>query len=217
VAGVGMNGLGGWKGWDNSANEANHAIVNTTFAFSPLNSVMVSGTAGTSGNYTDLVHEFSGLTSGHYLFSAWQYIPTSSTVGTSYFILMDQYVDGNPGGVNLWAVQTTFNLATGIVHEDQSAGTDRTILRDQWVEIKYDIDLTANTITEYYNGQIFSATHAWQTPIHGIAAIDLYSDVSNPVYYDNIQIAVVPEPSTVALVALFGMIAAAWRRRNNAA
>jgi len=218
VPGSIVGGQGGWKGWDNDP-----LVVATTYAtpfgYSPLNSVFIYGSSGTS--YTDLVHEWGGYVSGHVVFSARQYIPTTSTAGTSYFILLDNYHDG--AGAKDWAAQTTFNLATGKVHEDNSytgtVRTDRDIVRNQWVEIEYDIFLTGNTATSYYNGQVFS-----QGPWHGtgvnainaLMAVDLYSDVSHPVYYDDIKITVIPEPASVTLFAVFGLIAGAWLRRKNA-
>jgi hypothetical protein len=213
----GMNGKGGWKGWDNVAAAANRAVVNTTFASSLPNSVNVSGTTGSE---TDLVHQFSGYTSGLVVFTAKQYIPSSSTVGTSYFILLDIYNDGGPYN---WAMQTEFHLDTGLAYDSAiSTSPNFNIVRNQWVDLRYEIDLTANTVKGYYtaapNAPVLFVNRAWQSGgVNAIAAIDLYSAVSNPVYYDDIQISVIPEPGSLTLLAGFSLLAGFWLRRKNAA
>lgn len=189
-------GQGGWQGWDGSTTVG--ALVSATPSFSSPNSIRIYGTSTTPpANYSDLVHKFSGYTSGTWIFSARQYIPSSATSGTSYFILLDRYAD-NATDDN-WAIQTSFDLAAGNLVEEQGPSSRVNIVRDQWVELRYEINLTANTVSAYYNGTRFS-THPWQTNgINQIQAIDLYSDVSGPVYYDNLSLAL--DPTTVTTTA----------------
>jgi len=178
-------GQGGWQGWGGDTTVS--GLVTNSPSFSGPNSVRIYGTALTSGNYSDLVHQFSGYTNGQWVFSARQYIPTGTT-GTNFFILLDNYAD--PDGPFNWAIQTSFNLTAGTLKEEQGTSSTRTILRDQWVELRYEIDLTANTVSAFYNGTNFS-THVWQTGENGlneIRAIDLYSDVSGPVFYDDLSL-----------------------------
>ena len=61
-----LHGVDGWKGWDNDP--AATAYVSNAQSRSPENSVDIKGS-------TDLVHEFSGYTSGYYIFTAWIYLP----------------------------------------------------------------------------------------------------------------------------------------------
>ncbi len=84
VTGSQMHLQGGWKGWDNSPGAG--ALTSSTQARSPLNSVDVLGG-------TDLVHEYTGYTTGTWTYTAWQYIPTGMT-GNQYFILLNTYADG---------------------------------------------------------------------------------------------------------------------------
>jgi hypothetical protein len=204
-------GQGGWQGW--GADNTVGGLVTNAHSFSGANSVRIFGTATTAGNYSDLVHQFTGYTSGVLLFSAWQYIPSTSLTGTSYFILMDNYAD--PSGPFNWAVQTEFNLAAGTLREAQGTSLTLPIVRDQWAQLQCVINLTANTVSEYYNGD-FLSTHVWATGANALTqlrAIDLYSDVSSAVFYDNISI-VVPEPSLLGLLAAFGGTFLVWRRRS---
>ena len=81
--GMSLHGVNGWKGWDN--NPAATAYATNAQATSSPNSVDITPTS-------DLVHEFSGYTSGIWNFTAWQYVPSSAT-GQQYFILLNTYAD----------------------------------------------------------------------------------------------------------------------------
>ena len=65
--GSSMHGQGGWKGWDNDPTWT--AYVTSAQSQSNPHSVDVKLD-------TDLVHEFADYTSGYYIFTAWQYIPS---------------------------------------------------------------------------------------------------------------------------------------------
>jgi hypothetical protein len=66
--GSSMHGQGGWKGWDND--EQFTAYVSSDENLSSPHSVDIEGNS-------DLAHEFSGYTSGEYVFIAWIYISDS--------------------------------------------------------------------------------------------------------------------------------------------
>lgn len=176
-AGSQVAGQGGWQGWDNSA--AAGALVSSGVAFSSPNSIEIKGA-------TDLVHRYSGYTSGQWIYKTRQYIPGSLTTGTTYFILLNTYNDAGPYN---WSIQTSFNLQTGILTEDMgTAPNTAAIVRDQWVELAYHIDLTANVVRCYYNGVLFS-THAWQDGgANALAAVDLFANDAGAVYYDDLSI-----------------------------
>ena len=187
VTGSQMHLQGGWKGWDSSP--AAGALTSSTQARSPLNSVDVL--AG-----TDLVHEYTGYTTGTWTYTAWQYIPTGMT-GNQYFILLNTYADA---GTNNWSTQVCFNSVAGTVVDDipgdcSTAGTV-SIVFDQWVELRVVIDLDANTQTFFYNGQlVYSDT--WTEHISGggvanIAAVDLFANGSTSVFYDDISLSNMP-------------------------
>jgi len=171
-AGADLHGVDAWKGWDNTAGAG--APVSDVVAFSGSNAVEVVGSA-------DLVHEFD-VAGGVIEFSAMQYIP-SGTSGTTYFILLNSYDDGANQD---WSIQTTFDLGTGAV--GYWHGGAATIVYDEWVELKYVIDLDNNTVDKYYNGE-FVVTDVWDDSEHGtLGAIDLYGNGASSVYYDDITI-----------------------------
>jgi hypothetical protein len=206
ASGSQMHGQGGWAGWDNAAGAG--ALVSSAFAFSGANSVAITGAS-------DLVHQYAGYASGVWTYSTMQYIPSSLTSGSTYFILLNGYTP-NVGANDHWSIQTVFNLANGTLYDDNGyASLTNAIVRDAWVPLTYQIDLTANTVTASYNGVAFT-THAWQdgTGNNQIQAVDLYANNFGPVYYDNISLTQVPEPTTLGLLAAFGVTFAVWRRRS---
>jgi len=174
AAGSEIHGQGGWKGWDNTASAG--APTSGVYFYSGAISVEIGGA-------TDLVHEFD-VTGGRWVMKAMQYIP-SGTTGNNFFILLNTYADGGAG--NDWSVQWNMDLAAGTINLELGSGSAK-IVYDQWVELKFIIDLDGNTIEEYYNGELIS-TSVWDDNDHDtIGAIDLYGNSASPVYYDDITI-----------------------------
>ena len=102
--GSSMHGQGGWKGWDNTPGAT--AYVTTAESRSSPNSISIAGAS-------DLVHEYSGYTSGDYIYTAYVYIPsdigdppgaptitgpTTGTAGTEYDF---QFSAVDPDGDNV--------------------------------------------------------------------------------------------------------------------
>jgi len=182
AAGTTLQNVSGWKGWDNAAGAA--SPVSNKFAYTGKNSVSVSGGA-------DQVHEFT-YTGGKWAFSAMQYIPSDVT-GEPFFILLNQYKDGNPGNFDDWSVQLHYFPSTGMVIDEQGGNAPAQIIFDRWVELKFIIDLTNNICDWYYNGKLIRSRQ-WDDNVHGtFQAVDLYANSSSPVYYDDIKITRVPD------------------------
>ena len=207
AAGSNLHGQGGWKGWGGSAGAG--AVVSSSQASSAPNSVNITGGS-------DLVHEFS-YSSGLWRISIDQYVPSSVTTGQSYLIFMNQYTDAGGGGGN-WSIQTVADLAAGTFAEgggSDFAGHTSTlpIVRDAWSTWTLDVNLDNNTVQQYYNGAAFGPSHQWQqSGANAIGAIDLFANNTGPVYYDNLTIQQIPEPSVLALIGLGGL-AFGLRRR----
>lgn len=177
---------GGWKGWDSNATAAGR----------------VSDAQSRSAPYSDQIwaasdniHEYTGYTAGQWIYTAWQYIPTNFT-GTTYFNLFSDYLDGQ-GQSNQWALQVAF-YAQGFLHEEFDPIT-MPIIKGQWVELRTEIDLTVDDMKFYYNNQLV-VEKAWTagpnnqgTGFLAISAVDLFANLSSPVYYDDISL-VHPSP-----------------------
>ena len=204
-----LHGVGGWTGWGNNA--AAGALVTNAQSSSAPHSVDISGAA-------DLVQEFTGATSGIWMFSGDIYIPTAFT-GISWFIMMNTYTAAGGGGGN-WSMQMQFNAGTGMI--TNTGGSNNTVtqtqipfIRGQWVPFDVTIDLDNNSHIGRYNGtEVVSGPWYGAPGVAAIANIDLFANNATSVYYDNLELAIVPEPGTfVALgVGLAGLLA--LRRRK---
>ncbi|HOC42238.1 MAG TPA: hypothetical protein PKJ99_04385 [Thermoanaerobaculales bacterium] len=176
-----LHGQGGWKGWGNSA--AAGALTSSVQAHSVPNSAAILGAS-------DLVHEYAGYTTGPWVYTAWQYVPTDFT-GTTYFILLNSYDD--PGTNLNWSVQVSFDAATNLVANDGPAGGTLPLVKGQWVEIRDEIDLTLDTQSFYYNNTLLFTT-TWTGGMSGggalnIGAVDLFANNASVVYYDDVSLA----------------------------
>jgi hypothetical protein len=196
-----INGQGGWKGWDNSAGAAGN--VSDAMALSGRQSQEISGPA-------DSVHEYSGVNSGAWTYSAWQYIPGNFT-GTTYFILTNTYNDGGPYD---WSVEYQFNASTGVVLDDFRTENPVNMVRDRWVELRVEFDLTANTAATYYDGALLS-TGTWTTGVNSVlnlGCVDLFANSASSVFYDDMSLVAVPAPASAGLLGLGGLLMARRRR-----
>jgi len=176
-----LQGVGGWKGWGNDPAAAGYT--RDEQARSTPNSIEVV-------NFTDAVHEYTGSTSGVWHYTAWQYIPTGST-GESYFILLNQYDDS--GATNNWSTQVNFNSNLNlVVAEGEAAGAQLPLVRDQWMQIRVEIDLV-NDIQKFYYGDDLLYESTWTDGMSGggilnIAAVDLWGNGASAVYYDDLSL-----------------------------
>jgi hypothetical protein len=174
-----LHGVGGWKGWANDPNAA--AYTTDAQARSAPASVDIVGPA-------DLVHEYSGATSGQWVYTAWQYVPGDMT-GLSYFILLNAYDDA--GVTNNWSTQVSFDGTNGTVISEFE-GAQLPLVTDQWVEFRVEINLDTDWQTIFYDGQILSQK-SWTEGVSGggalnIAAVDLFANGASSVYYDDMSL-----------------------------
>jgi hypothetical protein len=185
-----LHGQGGWEGWGNSVGAG--ALTSDVQARSLPNSVDIFGAS-------DLTHPYTGYTTGTWVYTAWQYIPTGTT-GNTYFILLNTY-SNDPActGCN-WSTQVCFNPTLGTVIDDVAAdcagASTINIIYDQWVELRLVINLDTDTQTFFYNGQqLYQDT--WTGHISGggavnIATVDLFANNATSVFYDDISLSTMP-------------------------
>lgn len=163
--GSSLHGQGGWKGWLN--NPAFTAYTTSVHALSTPNSVNISAAA-------DMIHEYSGYTAGAWIYTASQYIP-SDFLGQSYFLLLNQY-DDTATDLN-WSVQVYFDSLTNQVINSSASGGILSLIKDTWVELRLEIDLSHDTCAFYYGDQLlYQGT--WTGEVSGggiinIAGVDL--------------------------------------------
>lgn len=191
-----LHGLGGWKGWDNDPTWT--APTSGAEFVSAPNSAEIGGTA-------DLVNQYN-LAGGQITYSVQQLIPDGG-VGQNYFILMNQYNDGGPYD---WSVQMNCDMDAGLIVSDFGDGASLPIKWGEWTELRFEIDLNANTVDEFYGGDLLSS-HVWDdTGNNTFQAVDLYANGASSIFYDN-----VPEPTTWAMLLGLGFCGLiAWLRRR---
>ena len=193
-----LDNVGGWYGWDNSPAAA--GLVTNTMQYAGVNSVEISGGA-------DAVHPFTGYTSGQWVMTAYQYIPSGMTSDT-FFIINNEY---NHGGPYTWAFQMQFDMTTGMVLDDNRPENTVPIVFDQWMEIRVEIDLDADTLNSFYGGAALSSgTYALLAgdPLE-IANLDLFTQ-GTTAFYDNISL--IPAPGVLAMLGLAGLVGVRRRR-----
>jgi hypothetical protein len=179
--GTQMQDVGGWFGWSHVLSAAGF----TTDVQSRTTDLSLDDQGS-----VDQVHQYTGYTSGTWVYTAWMFIP-SSVVGNPYFILLNQYDDS--GATNNWSTQVCFDTTTGTVVDDVP-GTctgpgPMSIIYDQWVEVRVVINLDTNTQTFYYGGQMLYSD-SWTEHVSGggilaVGAVDLFANGSTSVYWDD--------------------------------
>jgi subtilisin family serine protease len=192
ATGQNMHGVGGWKGWDN--NPAFTAFTSSAQARSAPNALAIEGD-------NDPVREYDFATGGQWIYRTWQYIPGDMT-GTTYFILLNTYADS---GTKNWSVQVQFNVAAGVSNDGVSGG-NLPLITNQWVEIRVEVDLDADTQTFFYNNQVLYSG-SWTGQVSGggqgtIGALSLYANNASVIYYDDLEltpaIGVCDDPEDIA-------------------
>jgi len=180
--GSSMHGQGGWKGWDNDPIWT--AYVSDDKSLSNPHSVDIVADA-------DLIHEYAGATSGQWTYTAHVYVPSDLT-GLSYFIMLSHYEDFGGQTLNKWAVQMWFDTDQMIVTVDD--GDYLSLITDQWVEIRVEIDLDTDWHEVYYDDDSLYAK-AWTAGPHNvgdgilnIGAVDLFANAATSVYYDDMSL-----------------------------
>jgi hypothetical protein len=181
AAGSAIAGQGGWEGWGNDPGVT--AYVSDAQSRSSPNSVDIRWYSGYSA---DVVQRFTGVNSGTWILTLWQYIPIAF-YGISWIPLLNVY---DPPTYQ-WSTDIQFDgdLGEVLVYEDPTAYAD--MIFDEWVEIRVEIDFDMDIQTIYYDGVELSSI-PWGNP--NFAALDLYAGdtETNSVYYDDITLEYIP-------------------------
>jgi hypothetical protein len=182
AAGAGVIGQGGWVGWCGTGPDGR---VSQDFARSAPNSMQaVTG--------TDVVQDWTNITSGQWIFKCYTYIPSSATGAgtmTGSIILLNNYcATVNPD----WSVVISLGVAANTVTTWLSTATVP-LIKDQWVEYRCEIDLGTDTFSDFYNNQPLDVNRSWSGGVQAggqvrIDALDCYSENLNGIYYDDISL-----------------------------
>lgn len=194
----------GWEEWDantlGSQTKVKDAASGAAVRSAP-HSIWVRGSSDTIYQYNGTGPSGLGpYTSGQWSLGGWVYKPTTTTNFSmnvaSWFLIQNQYAHNGGTFVN-WSVQMTMSPLTGNWVSD-TATTNYTgpCTFDQWVEVRADIDLDADSVEVYYNGTLTGPAFPWNGGVSGfgsgstaIGSLDLFADgAANPgsrVYWDD--------------------------------
>jgi len=189
-AGSYLGGQGGWAPWDNAP--INNGKVTDEQSLSPSNSYL-SQWNGTT--WQDMVHTYSGITSGRWIYTANLYVP-SEEAGQQYFILMNKYTPGTTHNNQDWSLQLVFDANRNYLSDMNAQTYNVTLVKDQWVKLVVDIDLGSDTQNIYYNDTLFE-TCPWTTHVSpsppgalSVECVDLFAGnwASTACYWDDLSL-----------------------------
>lgn len=183
-----LHGQGGWAGWD-GVEDATGYVTDDQSRSSP-NSLEIKWFTTVAA---DMVHEYTDINSGTWIFKAWQYVPSEMT-GTQFFILMNTYViltHNNPD----WSLQLELSATGGYIRDYNNVAATLPLVTDQWAQIRVEIDFDADIQTIYYDNT-YLTSKSWKDGVspggaQNLACVDLYAgdSASTSVYYDDLSVA----------------------------
>ncbi len=177
--GSGLIGQGGWQGWAGTVPPP-EGFVSNAQKCTPANSLRLRLASGVATSNTDVV-QVHAITGGKWVYSAKTYAPSASA-GTAYFILLNTYPAFD------WSLDLGMNLTTNTVTTIEAGTIPQALVEDQWVDVRVNIDLDANT-QEIFYGCTSMGTIPWSPlGLNTLQALDLYSDSTDEFYYDNVKL-----------------------------
>ena len=184
TVGSAVAGQGGWDLWPGGSD----AFVSDAQAASGSNSFLADQFE------VDVIYRMRDgagdpiAQSGQWTFSCQTYV-SSAAVGDFYVLLLNQFNDADPGNSN-WSMQLRLGSIDQVV-ESQFDGATTALILDQWVPVRAEIDLDADSFDIYYNDVILAEDLIWSENVSGggltqIDVLDLYTPNANPSYIDDV-------------------------------
>jgi len=129
--------------WSNAPGTGEDAIIKDTYSHSGTKSALVDKTGGA----TDLILKLGDKTTGQYELTWWNYIPTGNC---GYYNIQHTQAPGTE-----WAMEVYFRTSgAGELLAGSSTAIAFTYPKDAWFEVKHLIDLDADDIKLYINGNL---------------------------------------------------------------
>lgn len=177
---------GGWKGWWNLAIYGANVLDDQSHS-SPQSVAIRAG--------SDLIHEFSNIRSGSWVFTDWVYVP-SDYRGGSYICLISYYDTIHEEFYSVFRIGFFYDGENGIIYDDWGDAS-LPLLVDQWVKIQVEFDLDADWYKFYYNDELLLEKE-WTDGYYAgdfdegflnLAGIDLWCNYLDPaVYHDDMSL-----------------------------
>lgn len=176
--GSALHGQGGWQGWGN--NPAATAYVTNVQRRSLPHSADIRPTS-------DIVQQFTGVSAGQWVMTGWSYVPAGIS-GEQYFILLNTY----PASVNNnWSTEFLLDMTLNVVKDyDNPNSPTLPLIRNQWVEVRVEIDFAADQQKVFYNGALLTQESWTGGAAPGgalrLQALDLFSNAAPSIYWDDL-------------------------------
>jgi len=184
-AGSLLHGQGGWEAWDLTTELSPY--VSDIQCFSSPNSVELTWHEGMY--WSDVIRMFYGVNSGQWTITAWWFLPDTFN-GVSNFVLHNKYEHGIHEFLQDTSVVIEADDFFGTIQDRGSGGT-LPMIKNKWIELRFDIDFDSDVYTAYYNGTLLG-TAAWTSTggKKNLGCIDLCDDgeVSNATYFDDLTL-----------------------------
>jgi hypothetical protein len=192
----------GWEEWDGVTSQSKTKIKDVASgaaARSAPHSIWLRGSS-------DTIYQFNGngpggegpYTAGQWSLGGWIYKPVTTTsfgfTVPTWMLMQDIY---NHNGPYDWSVDISFNPLSGNWSAQTATTTyTGTCIFDQWVEVRADIDLDADSVELFYNGASMGPAYPWNGGNSGfggganaIGALDLWANgalaAQSRVYWDD--------------------------------
>ncbi len=186
--------VNGWSGWDNIEGVCGSAT--TAQAHGGTKSILIEPN-------DDAIRTFdNGYVSGTGTMRAWMYLSQAQHTADTYYIVQNEYAHGGP---YQWCIELQFDVTTGTVLDDfRNESGVVNIVYGQWVELRFEINMGADTVTCYYNNQEVSTGQLFiRGGVAQIKNLDLYSTGATN-YFDDMAITGLqgsgPPPYTVSVI-----------------
>ena len=130
----------------------------------------------------DMVQVFD-INEGQWTVSIMTFVPLETT-GVGYVIMLNTY---EHLGAKDWSMQCAFEADLGFVEAQDQGFEIAPLIKGEWVELRAEIDLDADTCDMFYNGDQFVFGGNWSDgAATAIQCLDIYNGSMNPaMYYDD--------------------------------
>ncbi|KPL20797.1 MAG: hypothetical protein AMJ75_11180, partial [Phycisphaerae bacterium SM1_79] len=170
AVGTNMQSVAGWEGWYGDESVAGH--VTDEQAYSGNHSLRFTRPVDASPFWTS-------PTSGKWVLSTMQYVPSAASTGDAYYGVLHSYQEGTAGSAG-WITEVISDFATGEVYISGGDTARVPLVRDAWAEIRTELDFDSQVATFYYNDELLGTRSA--TSLEGF---DLWANSDDVMYFDD--------------------------------
>lgn len=168
-----LTNTSGWQAWIHNTTSG---IITANESRSSPHSLAFTTTNTSTSNQ---LHTYSGYTTGTWVYTLWQYLPSDFS-GHTFLILMNSYHDDGNWTIAAPIAFNATNISNGL------GKTHLPIIKNQWIELRTEIDLSTGTWRFFYHGKLLSSFTV--TSPKALAAVLFITNGNSTVYYDDMSL-----------------------------